>query len=399
MQSCRRLRRARRTRCTKCALIIALALRRERGKPAAERLTQLQRIGVLAALAGGAFAAGPENVLVVVNDSSETSIAIGDYYVKRRSIPPTNVCRLHAPAEETVSRWVYQKQIEPAVSTCLRKNRLVERILYIVTTKGVPLRIEGTSGPKGRAASVDSELTLLYGKMKRRKYPLEGPVPNPLFGKRDAAFRHPEFPIYLVTRLTGYDVESAKAIIDRSMRAANRGQVALDLGSATDGEGNNWLRRAALLLPASRVVLEESDKMLTGQKQVIGYASWGSNDASHRRGQLGFDWLPGAIATTYVSTNGRTFKRPPDGWTYGTWDDKSGWFAGSPQGLAGDLIEDGATGVSAHVYEPYLEMSPRPDHLFPAYLGGRNVAESFYVSIPGLSWMNVVVGDPLCRLE
>jgi len=46
-----------------------------------------------------------------------------------------------------------------------------------------------------------------------------------------------------------------------------------------------------------------------------------------------------------------------------------------------------------------LGLNPRPDILFPAYLKGRNLAESYYLSIPGLSWQNVVLGDPLCKLE
>ncbi|MCP5115186.1 MAG: TIGR03790 family protein [bacterium] len=350
-------------------------------------------------LGGSASGAGPQNVLLVENDSSETSITISSYYAERRSIPSGNVCRLHAPDRETVSRWVYEKQVEQPITSCLRQNRLLEQVLYIVTTKGVPLRIEGTTGSKGRAASVDSELTLLYGKLKRRRYPIEGPVPNPLFGKRDSPFRHPGFPIYLVTRLTAYDVEAVKAMIDRSLVAKNRGRVALDLSSGNDGDGNNWLRRAALLMPPDRVILEETEQVLAARKDVIAYASWGSNDKNRKRRRLGFGWLPGAIATEFVSTNGRTMKRPPDDWTFGTWKDKSSWFGGSPQGLAGDLIAEGVTGVSAHVYEPYLHTTPRPDHLLPAYLSGRNLAESFYIAMPVLSWMNIVIGDPLCRLE
>ena len=41
----------------------------------------------------------------------------------------------------------------------------------------------------------------------------------------------------------------------------------------------------------------------------------------------------------------------------------------------------------------------RPDFVLPAYFHGRNLAESFYMGIPGLSWMNVVIGDPLMRLQ
>jgi uncharacterized protein (TIGR03790 family) len=114
---------------------------------------------------------------------------------------------------------------------------------------------------------------------------------------------------------------------------------------------------------------------------------------------LGFRWLPGAIATEFVSTNGRTFKRPPDDWNIGNWKDPSRFFAGSPQSLTADFLDEGATGASGHVYEPYLALTPRPDFLLPAYLNGRNLAESFYLAIPALSWQNIVVGDPLCRLK
>ena len=64
--------------------------------------------------------------------------------------------------------------------------------------------------------------------------------------------------------------------------------------------------------------------------------------------------------------------------------------------MIGDLIREGATGVAGQVSEPYLESAVRPDVLFPAYLGGFNLIESFYLAIPHLSWQTIVVGDPLC---
>jgi len=114
---------------------------------------------------------------------------------------------------------------------------------------------------------------------------------------------------------------------------------------------------------------------------------------------LGFEWLPGALVTEYVSTNGRTFNRPPAGWTISTWSEPARWFDGSPQTLTADYIHEGATGCSGHVYEPFLDFTPHPDQLFPAYFHGRNLAESYYAAMPALSWQNIVVGDPLCRLQ
>jgi uncharacterized protein (TIGR03790 family) len=152
-------------------------------------------------------------------------------------------------------------------------------------------------------------------------------------------------------------------------------------------------------LPAHRVVLETTSEVVYRQKDVIGFASWGSND-KHRQGRTArFQWLPGAIMTEYVSTNGRTFEKPPDTWTIGPWKDKSRYFKDSPQTMTADYILEGVTGASGHVDEPYLHLTPRPDYLFPAYLSGRTLAESYYSAIQGLSWQNIVIGDPLCKLR
>jgi Tfp pilus assembly protein PilF len=115
---------------------------------------------------------------------------------------------------------------------------------------------------------------------------------------------------------------------------------------------------------------------------------------NRRHFDLGF--VPGALAGMFVSTDARTFKEPPDSWTLGKWTDSRSFFEGSPQSLSGDLIREGATGVAGHVAEPYLDATIRPQVLFPAYLSGLNMAESFYSAMPYLSWETVVVGDPLC---
>jgi uncharacterized protein (TIGR03790 family) len=333
-----------------------------------------------------------------MNSASALSRSVGQYYALRRSIPPKNLCTIRAPEIETVSRDEYNRLIKGPVGACLTSRGLVESILYIVTTQGVPLRVKGTISATGDNAAVDSELTLLYAELRGAQPSLDGPIPNPFFRQRDAEFRHPQFPIYLVTRLAAYDLAGVKAMIDRSLAARNTGQFVLDLRSKRDEDGDEWLRNAAILIPPERVVLEETEKVVYGQKQVIGYASWGSNDSNRKQRHLGFEWLPGAITTEYVSSNGRTFAKPPESWNIGTWKDHTTYFSGSPQSMAVDMIADGATGASGHVDEPFLVYTPRPDYLLPAYYSGRNLAESFYMAIPALSWQNIVIGDPLCSL-
>ena len=345
--------------------------------------------------------AQPENVLVVTNDASAISKEVSQYYQKARSIPASHICHIRTETVDTILRPAYL-EIERGVSKCLAKLGPEANIRYIVLTQGTPLQVwsDGNSGTiNSEAASVDSELALLYGRRQGQRFPLAAGVPNPFFRQRDTPFTQRAFPIYLVTRLAGYGFAEIRAMIDRGLVAQNRGKAVIDLNDESDREGNNWLRTAALLLPADRCVIDETLKVLSGLSDVVAYAGWGSNDKSRKERFLHMKWLPGAIATEFVSTNGRTFERPPAAWNLGTWTDRQSWWGGSPQSLAADSLLEGASGATGNVTEPYLQHCARPDQLLPAYLGGRNFAESAYLSIPQLSWMNIVVGDPLMRLR
>jgi uncharacterized protein (TIGR03790 family) len=352
----------------------------------------------LLALVPGLRAQTGDNVLLVVNRNDPVSRAIADYYRPRRSIPVGNVCYLATTSDEEISWNTYVEQIERPVGDCLRQAGLQEKVLYIVTTMGVPLKVDGAGRSffTSEHCSVDSELALLYSKLKGAQYARPGGVPNPFFMKRDEPFRHPRFPIYLVTRLAAWDLADVKRMIDRALAAHNRGKFVIDLSSPGDEPGNNWLRTAAILLPADRVIMDETTRVLYDQKDVIGYASWGSNDGNRKKRWLNFQWLPGAIVTEFVSTDARTLKRPPDDWVFG--GDEKHWFGGYNQNLATDYLHEGATATSGNVYEPNLAGCARPDYLLPAWFQGRNLAESYYLSLPFLSWQGIVLGDPLCSL-
>jgi len=364
-----------------------------------------QRFLPLFLAACGPFAAplgaqGPQNVLLIVNDRSAVSKTIGEYYARKRGIPQANICRIHTQTAEEISREDYDRTVALPVRQCLEKQGLVESVLYLVTTLETPLKVSGTAELTGTFASVDSELALLYSDIKQKKpHRLEGIIPNPYFGLENLPFKHPDFPMYMVTRLAAYDFSGVRDMIDRSLKAENKGKFVIDTKSPLMEEGDNWLLAAAQKLPQDRVILDHSYAVLYEQKDVIGYASWGSNDHSRHRRFLGFQWLPGAIMTEFVSTNARTFHKPPDDWVSSSdWVNSKTWFASSPQSLDADYILEGATGASGHVFEPYLSFNPHPELLLPAYYKGRNLAESYYLSIPALSWQNVVLGDPLCSL-
>src|SRR5215212_5954103 len=94
------------------------------------------------------YAQTPENVLLVVNSGSPESRAVADYYRSKRPVPAKNVCAIATPSVEEIDWTVYERDIERPVGECLRSNALQDKILYIVTTLGVPLKVKGAgSGP------------------------------------------------------------------------------------------------------------------------------------------------------------------------------------------------------------------------------------------------------------
>src|SRR6478752_481015 len=89
------------------------------------------------------FCQTPENVLVIVNQSSNVSRRIGEYYIRKRQAPLINLCFIKTTTDEEISRTVYENEIERPIARYLKSRRLEEKILYIATTLGVPLKITG----------------------------------------------------------------------------------------------------------------------------------------------------------------------------------------------------------------------------------------------------------------
>lgn len=363
-------------------------------------------LGILVIWPALALGQSAENVLLVVNADNPASVEIGEYYATKRGLPKGNVVGLKLPASEALSRADYESLIETPLAAFLSRFRLQDQILYIVLTKGVPLRVMGTGGREGNGASVDSELTLLYRKLLGRPVSVIGRVDNPLFlAERPLTSAKPltrlDSEIYLVTRLDGFTVADVKGLIDRGLNPSRTGTFVLDQkATVVDRGGDDWLQLAAERLKTSNssnpVILETTKAVATDPAPVIGYYSWGSNDPGSARRRSGLTFSPGAIGGTFVSSDGRTFTEPPDTWKPSP-PNGGPLYRGSFQSLVGDLIRDGITGVSGQVEEPYLDALVRPQVLFPAYAAGFNLAESYYLSMPYLSWKTVVIGDPLCR--
>lgn len=362
---------------------------------------------VLIAVAAPVTAQTGANVLLVINTASPASQQIGKEYAAARSIPDAQIVQVRTAVVDEIDRAVFEADIERPISETLTRGALQDQILYIVLTKDIPLRVRGTVGITGTVASVDSELALVYRKLLGVPVPPAGRIDNPYFAQdrpltEAKPFSHATHDIYLVTRLDGYTVADVLALIKKGTSPVREGAFVLDQRANLLGNraGDSWLAQAAERLGAAgladRVRLETSSTPAAATVPVLGYYSWGSNDTGITTRKPELTFAPGALAGMFVSTDARTLKEPPAEWKLGEWRNPKTHFGGSPQSLIGDLIRQGATGVAGHVAEPFLDGSARPQILFPAYVAGFNLAEAYYLSLPFLSWQNIIVGDPLC---
>ena len=352
-------------------------------------------IAISLAYAAGAAAQSAENVAVVINDASAASRRIGEYYASKRGVPATNIIHINTTQDEEIDRRTYAIAIEWPIRSRIAQQRLHDRILYIVLTKGVPLRITGSGGRYGTFASVDAELSLMYRRMTGQPLSPVGAVDNPYFlsAKEISAarpFTHRDHDIFLVTRLDGYTVEDALALIDRGTGPAVEGEIVL----ATEKPPrtpvvNEWLSTAASRLAQQkspqRARIESSDAP-ADDRPVFGYFA-SSSDTNSGRLPRTLRFVPGSLAARFAEADARTFREQTN---------VRRTTQGSRDLLLGDLIRGGVTGAAGFVGDPTGGSIVRPDILFPAYMAGFNLAEAFYMAMPHLSRRTVVIGDPLC---
>jgi len=338
------------------------------------------------------------DVGVIINDNDTNSVAIGMYFVQKRHIPARNIIHVQVPAKERINDTEFE-DLRAQIEAYLVSTNLKDSLNYLVTTKGVPLGVNrGDLGKtSSKSASVDSELMLILDTFRVHigQATLIAPggriLAHPYFN-RNERFKREKFKMYLVTRLTGLTKENVFSYIDRSgpftLVDKSKAKFVLDMDPRRSGGGyatyNNNLSAAATVLRSKgwNVVLNTDSVFVTKQTDVLGYASWGSNDHYDHlyteKARPKNAWLPGSIAETYVSTSARNFQ--------------PGKEAG--QSRIADLLVEGCTGASGYVFEPFTVALAWVQILFDRYTSGYNLAESYYMSMPTLSWMAIVVGDP-----
>lgn len=83
-----------------------------------------------------------DQVAILANRNSPDSIAVARHYASRRGVPGEHVLLLDLPIHETISRKEYEERLMAPVREALQSKRLATTIRVLVTTYGVPLRID-----------------------------------------------------------------------------------------------------------------------------------------------------------------------------------------------------------------------------------------------------------------
>lgn len=350
--------------------------------------------------------------IILFNSSDPDSVELARYYAAARSIPSDQLVGFELPATEEIARSDFNRLIADPLKSkfvergwwTLKKNGgdvvADTRIRFLAIIRGVPLKISSDASPlpspidpelpKAVAtrtqASVDSELAALC----LPEFKTNGLVPNPYFGRFTPILDEVMPPgLLLPSRLDAPTPGMVRTMIDDAIATEKEGLwgwAYVDGRDITSGgyfEGDNWMRNLVKLL-RERGVPTIFDNLP---------ATFGKNfpvtDAA-----VYFGWYTGNINGPFLRENFR-FRRGAVAVHLHSFSAAS--LRGMDSHWVAPLVARGAAATLGNVYEPYLLFTANLDIFQDRLMAGLTLAESAWMSQRGLSWMGIVVGDPLYR--
>ena len=384
------------------------------------------------------YALEPNQILVIANSESPSSMEIAQYYCTKRAVPADNILALPLGIglSDTISRSHYERLLVEPIRKRLYSRKFAGKIRCLLTTYGVPFKV-GQRGPlegqleklarlkkqrqqiiqefedlklggfpetssqikgtkkklaqlqslidhiegKETNASVDSELSmLLFG-----DYELYRWQPNKLKYKMS----YWDFKSLMVCRLDGPEFEIVRGLVDKAITAEKtglKGVAYIDSGHSKNKPQPIFVRydqslhnMALMIKTETQIpVVEEQTSALFAPGQcpsAILYCGW----YSLRNYVDAFDFVDGAIGYHIASWEAEDLRN----------SDSTRWCPA--------MLRDGITATLGATYEPYLQAFPKPVEFFAELLDGRCLVEAYYRTKPFNSWQLVLIGDPLYR--
>ena len=388
--------------------------------------------------AQSSFALLPEEVLLIVNRTVADSQTLADEYRTARNVPSENILRVSMTDKEDCSRREYEKKLVTPLRKYLASHP-EKKIRCLLLFYGIPLRVAAPEltdaewrkveelkynrkqiewrlkhknlskeekqkqqqeskqlGQQIKAlrhtdqrAAIDSEIALVLS----LSYSLDRWQPNPFFvgfSRKKLPFNKDQ--VLFVSRLDGPTPAVVRRVIADSIYAEQHGL-----------RGNAWfdarwpqpkkkqlqgyalydasIHKAAAVtkqLSSLTVHLDETEKLFQPGEapDAALYCGWYS---------LGkyvdaFSWQRGAVGYHIASSECTTLKKK------------------GSQVWCKRMLEEGVAVTIGPVAEPYVQGFPLPEIFFSFLLDGYyTLAESYFLSLPYLSWQMVLIGDPLYR--
>jgi len=350
-------------------------------------------------------------LVLVANSRQPESVALARYYAEKRGVPAANIVALPLPETETVTWREFIDQVyQPVQDELYRRgwiegtsSSLVDRfgrkryafasqnISYLVTCRGVPLRVanDPTLLPADskfaaqfnrNESAVDAEFSLLA----TGNYDITGLLNNPLYAQ-DGRLSLDAAQVIKVTRLDGPTWNDARHLVDSALEGERCGLIGrsyVDL-RGPHADGDEWLGATRRQLDALGFDgdVEDTEATMAATARCDApafYFGWYTGQLDGPFAVPGFAFAPGAVALHIHSFSAATLHSAAAGW-------------------CGPLVARGVAATVGNVFEPYLQLTHRPDMLLRALVRGRNFGDAAFYALPVLSWQAIALGDPLYR--
>lgn len=326
---------------------------------------------VFAVQAGG----GGFNTVVVVNQDSSNSCALGNYFCERRHVPPENVLRVHWSGANTL--WTsndFQINLVTPLLDMLAARQLSNQIDYVVLSMDIPFQTAFGSTVNGTTSA------LFYGSRLGNGSDVLG-VTNS-YAASEAVFRQAT-PVgapgyaFLTTMITAGSLTQAEQLVDQGVESdGTLPQAPVVLAKSSDTDRNirypyfdNAIFNVNVLGVSS--ILRTNTDSLGGQTGFLGYET----------GLAQLELAPGTFVSGAIGDSLTSFS----GVIFGP-NDQTNLLA---------FIDAGAAGSYGTVAEPYTatQKFPNPQVYFYQARGFR-LAESYYQSL-NAPYLGLIVADPL----
>jgi uncharacterized protein (TIGR03790 family) len=351
----------------------------------------------------------PATIVVFNKDVSE-SVELARFYAQKRGIVRDHLVGLSVSRTEEIGRDEYDTMIRDPLRKIFKERNwwtlneprggsitvTSNSIRFVAMIKGMPLKIRPASDYPGdkpggppianrNDASVDSEVAALGAFTDQ----ISGALPNPYFQSYRAIAEVDNSAVLLVCRLDAPQVATVRRMITDAVEIEKTGlwgRAYIDGAHNSTpglGIGDHWLAeiRDQLHKVGVPLIYEDTPEIFPNSYPMTDcalYYGWYAGTVAGPFTQPDFQFVPGAVAVHIHSFSASTLH-----------DENANW--------AGPLLSKGAAATIGNVYEPYLQLTAHLDVFNDRLLHGFTFAESAYMSVQTLSWMSVMVGDPLYR--